>query len=84
MSDQKENKIDAAIDAVLESERLRQGVYGVRKLLSTLCKVAAFIIPIGCILPIIDRPSGAGEYILLGAFWAILFGSISYFLRPKN
>jgi hypothetical protein len=84
MSDKKENKIDAVIDTVLESERLKQGANKAKKTLFSIFKGLIFIIPFIVAFYCINLPSDTVIYIGAGALWMLAFGIPMYLLRPKS
>ena len=84
MSDKKENKIDAVIDTVLESERLKQGANKAKKALFSIFKGLTFITPFIVALLCIDDPGDTVFYIVAGALWMLAFGIPMYLLREKS
>ncbi|SEL08413.1 hypothetical protein SAMN05216262_105169 [Colwellia chukchiensis] len=84
MSDKKENKIDAVIDTVLESKRLKQGAIKTKKILFSIFKGLTFITPFLTAFYSIQQSYDAGIYIGAGVLWMLAFGILMYLLRPQS
>jgi uncharacterized membrane protein len=70
--DDKKNKIDSAIDEVLESERLKQASSGMSKLIVTLANIGILITVIAVVLNVLDRPQDTEAYIMGGALSLVI------------